>query len=346
MAIDRFSSAYAKARRTVNNYEWPGSWETLLKQTWRVPSLMSKDGLEYAHASGLDKLRETITTNSKYSAAEVIAGAASGERKGILGALGIGKGSDCAATLKMLKHLYFERKRGGQDVWVYSPPKHYKKWIFDEIKGSPESMKAKLAHEDEVYSEAQKKAMADALQMALRWSKMAMMLTSMPFALGPWDSRPYIKRWFAVPGSTEAQIEQVRKKLAAGYKKIAAVCNSHRLIFSDEPLDRAGGGWPDWAFVYSSEKIDVVYLQNEFLEASRDGRLWECALTIIHEISHRELKTDDHAYADQKCIRPDKKHFSTKTALDNADNWGFFATDVAGQLPKNKLIEALTGTYG
>jgi len=344
MAVTNFSQAYSRARKAVTRYKWPGSWETLLKSNWNIPALMEKDGLNYAHAGGLDSLRKTLTSYPKTSAAEKILATTASERKGIAGMVGLGSGDDCAATIKMLKHLYFEHKRGGQDVWVYSPPKKYKKWVFDEVKGSPVYMRSRLAYEEEVYTANQKRLMCSALQMALRWTKLAMFMTSLPID-SPISARSNIVKWFAYPDSSDKDVDKIRKKLLDGYKKIANVCNSHRLIFSDEPLDRNDGGWKDWAFVYSSENIDVIYLQNAFLKASEGGNLWECALTIIHEISHRELKTDDHAYADQNNVKPHKKHFPTKKAITNADTWGFFATDLAGAVPKAKVNQALTGTY-
>lgn len=344
MAVTNFSQAYSKARKTVTRYKWPGSWEAQLKTKWNIPALMEKDGLNYIHAGGLDSLRKKLSSNPKTSAAESILAAAAGERKGIPGMLGMGSNAECAATIKMLKHLYFEHKRGGQDVWVYSPPKEYDEWVFDEVTGSPVYMRSRLAYEEEVYSANQKRLMCQALQMALRWSKLAMFMTSMPLD-SFLSAEPYIKKWFAYSDSSNKDLDKIRKKLLEGYKRIANVCNSHRLVFSDEPIDRNGGGWKDWAFVYSSENIDVIYLQNAFLKASEGNGMWECALTIIHEISHRELKTDDHAYADQNNVKPHRKNFPTKKALTNADTWGFFATDLAGAVPNAKVIEALTGTY-
>jgi Lysine-specific metallo-endopeptidase len=344
MSITRFTKAYDQARATVANYKWPLNWETLLRKTWLIPALMTKDGLDYRHAGGLNRLKATISGQATRTSAEVIATAINAKRKGFAGLLGFGNPIHCAATLKMLKHLNFEHKRGGQDVWVYSPPKAYTKWIFDEIKGTPAQIKAKLALEIEVYTAAQKQLMCTALQLALRSSKFAMFFLSFPVT----DVRcpkDQIRRWFAYASSSDKDIEKIRIKLLDGFKKIAAICNSNRLIFSDEPLDRSGTGWKDWAFVYSSERVDVVYLQNAFLKASEGGKLWECGLTIIHEISHRELKTKDHAYADQANVKPHPTSFSTKKALENADTWAFFATDLGGQLPTAAKNTALMGAY-
>ena len=60
------------------------------------------------------------------------------------------KWNERAATLKMLKHLYRYSKRGAQDVWIYSPPREYAKWIYDEMKGTEASITEKLKKEAEI----------------------------------------------------------------------------------------------------------------------------------------------------------------------------------------------------
>ena len=103
------------------------------------------------------------------------------------------------------------------------------------------------------------------------------------------------------------------------------------MVFSDEPIDRNRGGWKDWAFVYRSEKLDVLYLQGAFLKAGNTGKLWMCALTIVHEISHRALGTDDVRY-DYDGLKPARGVLWTTDALRNADSWAYFATDLGGKL--------------
>jgi hypothetical protein len=183
--------------------------------------------------------------------------------------------------------------------------------------------------------------------LALNWSKFAMYMLSFKVddPLGKSLTKPATIRWFAYADSSDKDLEKIRKRLLDGFKKVANISNSSRLIFSDEPLDRNNGGWKDWAFVYSTEKIDVIYLQKAFLDAAENGKKWECALTIIHEITHRELKTDDHAYGTDNNIKPHKSHFKTSRALNNADSWGYFATDLSGQLSASELIRTHSGSY-
>ena len=61
------------------------------------------------------------------------------------------------------------------------------------------------------------------------------------------------------------------------------------------------------------------------------GKTWKCALTIVHEISHRALGNKDLMY-DYSGLKPDKTRFPATRALGNADSWGYFMADLAGML--------------
>ena len=61
------------------------------------------------------------------------------------------------------------------------------------------------------------------------------------------------------------------------------------------------------------------------------GKLWLCAETIIHELSHHEVSTQDHRY-DNAGLKPGSSSFPYAKAIDNADSWGYFALDLAGYL--------------
>jgi hypothetical protein len=139
-----------------------------------------------------------------------------------------------------------------------------------------------------------------------------------------------VKQYFTDGGN--ADIKDTLAALAKGYKKIAAGLGSSSLVISDEPGDRLGGGWKDWAFIYPSEKMKVIYLQNAWLkkadEASADNAspLHRCARTIIHEMSHKECRTEDVVYG-PRGLKPHGALTGTY-ALHNADSWAYFAVDV------------------
>jgi hypothetical protein len=109
----------------------------------------------------------------------------------------------------VLWHLYLVAERGGQHVWVYSPPSDCSKWVYDKITGDKGSYEPKLEKTTEVYSADQRKVISTAL------------------------------------------------------------------AFSDEPIDRSGGGWKDYAFVDPTETLQVIYAQGAFLRAAGStGRVW------------------------------------------------------------------------
>lgn len=338
--MDQFSQAYRKARSVVSGQSFAADWDKFLRTELDVPALLAADGLNTGRAADLDKIRKKIdasTKNGAFTAFFVGGGVADTLLAAARSDKSAGTVADRAATLKWLKHLYFSRKRGGQEVWVYAGPKAYDKWVFDEIVGNESGFKSKLASETEVYSVADRATMCDALQLAMAWSQK----TAAGMAGGSAEAKAAVRKWFADADTSDTQITAAMGKLNEGFKKIAAVCNSSRLVFSDHPPDRAKGGWKDWAFIYKSEAMDVVYLQGAYLKAARGkGTLWKCALTIIHELSHREVRTEDNRY-DYDGLKPHKKSFPFASALNNADSWAYFAVDVVGMLSAGERRQVL-----
>jgi hypothetical protein len=62
------------------------------------------------------------------------------------------------------------------------------------------------------------------------------------------------------------------------------------------------------------------------------------ARIVIHELTHRELKTADHAYEHQG-INP--KKLTAAKAIENADSWAWFCADCAGALTASVITNAL-----
>jgi hypothetical protein len=338
--MDKFSEAYYKARSVLSGQKFEAGWEKFLKTEIDVLTLLGADGPNQGRADDLDKIRKKIADSTKNGAFKSFF-VGGGTPDALLAAAkndtSPGSAAERAATLKLLKHLYFSRKRGGQEVWVYAGPKSYSAWVYDEIKGAESAYKSKLGAETEVYSAKQREAMCDALQLALTWSQKV----AAGMANKDEKAKQAVRAWFADETTTDAQIDSAMTKLNDGFKKIAGVCNGARLVLSDHPPDRSKGGWKDWAFVYKSEAMDVVYLQGAYLKAAkRTGTLWKCALTIIHELSHREVKTDDNRY-DYDGLKPDKSSFPHAKALDNADSWAYFALDFVGTLPAGDRKDVL-----
>ncbi len=158
-----------------------------------------------------------------------------------------------------------------------------------------------------------------------------------------------LRAWFADANTTDEQLKVAARKLLSGFKKIANVCNSNHLIFSDEPIDRStdrpidrsGGGWKDYAFVDPSETLNVVYAQGAFLTAGgATGCVWICVETIVHELSHRVAGTDDFAY-DDTGLHASKTGITFSHAIRNADSWGYFCVDLAGMLAASDRTRVL-----
>jgi len=148
-----------------------------------------------------------------------------------------------------------------------------------------------------------------------------------------------IKRWFLDESCDEDEFNSARVKLIAGFNKISVSCGASSLVFADYPDWRAqrnkyfgaafrggeGGGFP------------VVYLEGAFTRLTGNtGRQWLCAQTIIHELSHHDISTQDHRY-DHHGLKPNKASFPYTKAIENADSWGYFALDLAGYLSKSDL---------
>lgn len=327
--MKKFSEAYEKALHVITTQKFADDWQGFLQNQARVKELLKPDGPDSTLAGGLDKIRKKINDASRHALVAFFVGGGSGEKfvEASKNTASAGKLEDRAATLKMLYHFYLAKQRGSQDVWVYSPPKAFAQWIYDEIKPPEKTMVARLGKATEVYSAGERKIMGEALLLALNWS------LNVVAKLGDAkdDSKKIIRKWFADENTTDQQINDAIEKLKTGFQKIANVANSNKLIFSDEPLDRNKGGWKDWAFVYKTEPLEVIYLQGAFLKSGNSGKLWMCALTIIHELSHRAVNTRDHRY-DSDGLKPSTSGLPYSKALENADTWAYFATDLAGKL--------------
>lgn len=328
--MERFSQAYTQCRKIFQGGNFADDWQKFLTTDVLVGSLLGADGPEPKHAAGLDKLRAKICAAPEGKRGPVLTAAATSSTS--LGAV-----AERAASLKMLWHLYHVCERGAQNVWVYSPPVDYTTWVYDEIKGGREVYEPKLEKTAEVYSADQRKVISTALAQALRAANAAVAKLGTPDD----PTKALIRKWFADEDTTDAQIDTAAKTLIEGFKKIAAVCNSNYLVFSDEPIDRSGGGWKDYAFVDPTETLNVVYAQGAFLKAAGStGRVWICVETIVHELSHRVAGTDDFAY-DNSGLAPSKTGITFSHAIRNADSWGYFCVDLAGMLADSDRTRVL-----
>lgn len=324
--MDSFTDqVYKKSREVLKNQKFEKAWEEFISTKVHASALLAADGPVEAHANGPDLLRKKVE-DDKRANADIILEASKNAKSA-------GKWQERAATFKMLKHFYRSRKRGAQDVWVYSPPHAYTKWIFAELGGDEAAVKKQLADEKEVYNDTDKQRMCDALQHALKSSELV--VSKLGEVKG--ETRDIVERWFADPETTKEQIDAFLPKLLAGFKKISNVCNSTKLIFTSDPsyrkdddkFRRTRGA----VFPGGEGSFPVIYLEGAFMEMGNSGQIWKCAKTIVHEASHHEVKTKDLA-RDGTGLKPDKDRFPHAKAVNNADSWGYFAIDLNGLLSK------------
>lgn len=332
--MKKFSQAYDAACSALQSGDLALEFEPLQKPLTRLVS--GKAGPDVAEKAQTDALRQVLADAARKRLAEAGVAERAAARAIVAGA-GTGRGLNRrAAALKMLSHLYHQQSAGSQHVWVYSPPKIYAKWIFDEVAGASATALEDVLAKDgtEVYSASQRSVMAAAVQEA----RAVAMAVTVKLGAASDNTRAVVRRYFGNASSTEEELVGTMLTLASGYQKIANACNEGNVVISDEPLDRSGGGWKDWAFIYSDEAMSVLYLQGAWLKKadeitpSNQSPLYRCVRTIIHELSHKQLSTEDIVYG-PKGLKPEGSSALTPDyALHNADSWAYFAVDVLGYL--------------
>jgi hypothetical protein len=328
-----FTKVYQKARdvATTQKFAEP-DWDKFLSDQCGIGILFGVKGFDTAKAEAPAKVRVKISDAAKavslkhgeyaHKAGKVVYEAAQNAKSG-------GLWNERAAVLEFLRHLYRARKTGAQDVWVYSPATDYLKPVFDELTGSDGAIKKKLGYVDEIFTTKERDLMCDALQLAKKVAMDAMV----KLAANEATTKERVRSWFLDKDDTDATLDAATKKLSDGFKTIAASCGSTTLVFTDY-LDwrkqrkkyfggaipgGEGGGFP------------VIYLEGAFTRLKGNtGKLWLCAETILHELSHHDVKTKDHQY-DHEGLKPNNT-FPYAKAIENADSWGYFAIDLAGYL--------------
>lgn len=332
--MNKFSEAYAATKKALDGGALAEGFKPLKPGLTALVSAAS--GPDVAHYPKLDLLRKAVkdgakphvkkgSTEARAHAKALIAGAGAGTQL-----------NERAAALKLLRHLYHERSAGGQVIWVYAPPSAYAKWLFDEVAGADAvALETVLAKpETEVYSETQRGIMASAVQTA----RSVALDVCVKLGAGSDVTRGVVRRYFGNAASTAAELTAVMTTLAGGYQRIANACNGGNIVISDEPGDRTGGGWKDWAFIYTTEAMSVIYLQGAWLKKadeitpSNTSPLYRCVRTVLHELSHKAVSTEDIVYGPKGLMPEGSGALTPAYALHNADSWAYFAVDLMGYL--------------
>ncbi len=335
--MDVFTEVYEKSIELIKASSLQKDWKDVESG---LKKLLQADGPSVDAAPVLDKLRKQLdeAANGKASRGRA-------QSQAILSASQTGSAGyqERAALIKQFRHFYLVAKKGNQSIWVVDCPKHYDKWTYDLFSGKSEAqLKSDLNHWREVFGDGNRKMMSDALQLARKWSSdVEAKLSDKSDA-----TTATIRRWFHTDGAKAGDIETSRAKLLDGFKKITATCNSGKVIFSDRPHKRANGSMKNtFASVNSLDVMPVIYIYELFLRTGKRTRLgnipklWLCALTVVHELSHKLVKTEDIRY-DYDGLKPGGG-FKTEDALNNADSWAYFAGDLVGAIPNSAIKEAL-----
>lgn len=332
--MNKFSQAYQAAQCFVIEVAPQDSAvDSVLLMRLRA-LLASDDGPTTTDAVALDQLRSEINKVAATEKSSDVGGACA---KAMIKMMPpVGANNTGVATLKFLKHLYCVKRTGGQAVWAYSPPKTYLKWIYDEVNLVPVRQLTNVLAmpEDEIFSSHHKEVMCDALQQTLTLALAAVAKLGTPNE----STKAVVRQYFADGATQDVALSGTMATLRAGFQAIAAVCHSSKVIISDEPIQRNGPGWRNWAFIYTLEEMNVIYVQNAWLNKadevapSNQSALYRCTRTMIHELSHKAVGTEDIAYGPKGLSPNGSAALTAEFALHNADSWAYFAMELAGLL--------------
>ncbi|WP_338846441.1 M35 family metallo-endopeptidase [Massilia sp. W12] len=320
---------YEKCMEVVKTHKFPGEWSTFLRTNVLVTEIFNDNGPFPSAVTGLNLFRLKIVDEAKkqnISIPELIVKIAKAGEP-------YSKWNTRAAFMKVMLHFTKKANRHAQEIWIYSPPVAYWRWIFDLLNGTDSKVLMWLKKDEEVYSEFEKETMVDSVQMALAVSQKAISLLGSP------DERTLriVEKWFIESEKDLVQVKQVAATLLDGFKKISDICNSNKLIFSDDPFDRKSLIEYEEKFgsVYkrAEKNMYVMYIAGGYKKAVNIGEHWKCALTVLHEASHIGVSTGDVRY-DTRGLKP-SIIFPAAQAIKNADSWAYFAMDLAGYLPAN-----------
>ncbi|MCP4117533.1 MAG: hypothetical protein GY737_19485 [Desulfobacteraceae bacterium] len=335
--MDIFTDVYSKSRKVVQTKGLNDSWRTIEQN---LITLLELNGPNAGKAKVLEDLRDKLKQAAKLKLMKNDAMAKAIVNASAPGSTGF---QNRAAMLKTMNHFYLVAKKGNQSIWVVDSPKAYGKWSYDLFMGKDKNaLTNQLKKRREVFGSGNRGMMSDALQHARKWS------ADVEVLLGQKGDKvkKTVKRWFHGSDPTEEAVQASMTTLAAGFKKIHGTCNSTRVIFSDRPEKRASGEWNEvYASVNSGDAMPVIYIYQLFLKTGKKNlfgvvpKMWLCALTVIHELSHKVAGTEDIRYDDDG-LKPGTA-FQPDQALKNADSWAYFAADLVGALSKGTIKRTL-----
>lgn len=348
------------------------SWQKLVGN---LHKLMAPVGFDAGQGQALDELRKF----AKHGEKGLISYKTVTEDEGILRGVGqwgaAGGVVDAqakmrAAALKLLRHVYLLNKSGNRKVWLVNVPNTLQNWPTDDFNArgtTTDAAKLLLRSKDEVFSSEQSKHLATAAQQGLAWcQKTTIVLVAAAKELDVADGKgkttkdgvaalTVVKRWFADPATTNADLKIYVARLLTGFKAVIAMMGRGNLVLTDWVPLRTATVQADtdflnaeaFTFADNGEGMDVVYIERAFFTDSAGNVLppaknW--VRILVHELTHLVCNTEDVVAGRTRYahygIGP-HAGFPGSDAIRNADSWAFFCTDCGGVLTDGERAKAL-----
>jgi hypothetical protein len=334
----RFSEAYDEIVKGLasKNFSTNKDWQALIVRARKLTGVTGFDVGEANLVNDLRKKLEKAIANGSSEAVSLFEGA--GET---LSGTGLNPLVDAdlarrLGALKTLRHTYLLKRSGAHKVWCLAIPTLFTDWPCAALSGNLGSVSTKLNDSSERFDLEQRKHLSNASQEALKWVHKSMIVTS---NTKKDKNFKLVARWFADSNSKDTDVLAAAQTLNAGLKKIATKLKSGHLIYTDSVSERgttANEGTE--AFVWG-DPLDVIYIEEEFFGTRNSlTGITNWTRIVVHELTHREVSTKDHAYEHQ-AINPNK--LTAAKAIENADSWAWFCADCAGALTDGVIKNAL-----
>lgn len=205
---------YEKCIEVVQTHRFAPEWDTFLRTRVRVGELFNHHGPGPSAAEGLFQFRKRLyetASSQKITVANLIVNIAKNGQP-------YSKWNARAAFLKVLLHFSRHANRAAQEVWIFSPPAAYWRWIFDLLNGTDAKVLMWLGKDEEVFRAEEKSGMVDALQLAIHVAQKAVHRLGQPDQ----TTQALVARWF-VDGDIAPP----------ALMKLANTLHYHHLIFDE-----------------------------------------------------------------------------------------------------------------
>lgn len=334
---DLYSSRHANLIQHLKSTDFPdsGDWKKVVED---ARLLVVPEGFNVEKYKACESIRDQVKSARKKNIkpAATLLTAAGVISLPTMGAKSIPPAvAQRVAVMECLRHLYLIKKSGNHRLWVLSLPESYRDWPEADLAGKDyDGIGTRLNDDSSHFSEDDRKHLSQASQNGLKWVQKAMVVAANPDKA---KNMAIIQRWFADANSKEEDLKKAAATLNEGLKLIAGCIKSTFLLITDMPLARGDAGTANTnAFVFKDEKINVIYVEPAFFsdrDMFKDLKNW--TRIVVHELTHRMAKTDDHRYRHHAAgLKPDAgdAKFTAAKALANADSWAMFCMDCAGEM--------------